>query len=603
MDSLKLTIRFVSLVTALLISSSIGLAQDASLLTGTGVSPSPGTVNAASQPEAQTPVPSEVEVYRQKVFLDSPHEALEYFRKAFHDHDYQKASECFQLSTEQRKLSKEALKDLAWKLGEALNRIDSPGMWEAGKDHDADPHLIMTGDPHQVITIDRNEKGAWGFTSETVAMINELHDRVKDREVVEGRDWLRDMFPKSLHQRGFLLPYYQWICLFAVILIGAIVDHLVRHILNRLTIAWFKFRRVDIDPKLERGVWKPVGLLVRAVVWYFGTVLIGIQPAVLMVLLFAVHFFAVVAAVWTAFLFIDLLSSYLLGKAQQTETKFDDVLVPLVSRTLKVFAVCIGILIFAETFDLPIAGLLGGMGIGGIAIAFAAKDTVGNIFGSITVLVDRPFEIGDWIVTDKVEGTVETVGIRSTRVRTFYNSLVTLPNSLLTTAVVDNMGRRRYRRYKMTVSIEYSTRPEQIEAFCEGIRELIRRHPYTRKDYYHVYLNQFSASSLDILLYLFVECPDWAIELRERHRLMLDIMRLAEELDVRFAFPTQTIHLDHGESSEKTENRTPLDLGHDPLEAGRRHAAKVAGPILPLDKRPGPVQFPGPFGLDQGENE
>ena len=92
---------------------------------------------------------------------------------------------------------------------------------------------------------------------------------------------------------------------------------------------------------------------------------------------------------------------------------------------------------------------------------------------------------------DDVEGTVEKVGFRTTRIRTFYNSLITLPNLILLTAKVDNMGARRYRRVKAMLSLTYDTPPEKIDAFCEGIRELIRRHPYTRKDYYHVYFNEF----------------------------------------------------------------------------------------------------------------
>ncbi|MGD9127531.1 MAG: mechanosensitive ion channel family protein [Planctomycetia bacterium] len=559
--------------------------------------PTPPAPDTATVSDDKPQEPEIEEVYRQKVSLSSPNDVLIYFREAFRKHEYEKASRCFQLSREQRKMDPKELSNLAWKLGASLDRINQQGMWTAGKDQEADPHLIKTGDAGQLIIIDQNDKGDWGFTSKTIAIIDDVYERVKDREVVQGRDWLRDQFPKALQNRGFLIPYYQWICLFGVILIGAIVDLIARHILNRLTLAWFKFRKVEISPKLERGVWKPIGLLIRAIVWYYGTVLIGIQPEVLRVLLVGVHFFAVVAAVWTAFRFIDLLAVYLQGKAALTETKFDDLLIPLVSRTLKVFAVCIGILIFAETFDLPVMGLLGGMGVGGIAIAFAAKDTIGNIFGSITVLVDRPFEIGDWIVTDNTEGTVESVGIRSTRVRTFYNSLITIPNSLLTTAVVDNMGRRRYRRYKAVVGVEYSTDPEQIEAFCEGIRELIRRHPYTRKDYYHVYLNEFSSSSLDILVYMFFDCPDWAMELRERHRLILDIIRLAKKLKIQFAFPTQTLHV-----NQFTHTDPDIDLGNDPFRTGRQQAAHVTGPVLSRENRPGRVEYLGPVELHEAES-
>lgn len=417
----------------------------------------------------------------------------------------------------------------------------------------------------------------------------------------ESVDWFGDRFPPSLHETSFLLKHYQWFCLFVVIFLGIVADRLVRFGLSRVMLAWLKLAKVEVDEETERNVWKPIGLLAMALCWYQGMTVIGLPSQVLDVLEIAVTFFGVAAAVWTAFRLIDLLSSYLLKKAFKTATKLDDLLIPLVSRTLKVFSVCVGFVLFAQAFELKVYGLLSGLGIGGLAVALAAKDTLSNIFGSLTVLADRPFEIGDWIKTGDIEGTVETVGMRSSRVRTFYNSLITVPNNLLATAVVDNLGRRRYRRIKTMLALEYHTPPERIEAFCEGIRELIRRHPYTRKDYYHVYLNQFSASSLDVLLYCFLECPDWSIELRERQRLFLDILRLAQNLGVGFAFPTQTLHLH--QPSEPSEETTPPKLT-EPLQTGRKIAARVVGKPFTFGERPGSVEYLGPWmGEEEGSEE
>ncbi|UCF35088.1 MAG: mechanosensitive ion channel family protein, partial [Phycisphaerales bacterium] len=119
------------------------------------------------------------------------------------------------------------------------------------------------------------------------------------------------------------------------------------------------------------------------------------------------------------------------------------------------------------------------------------------------------------------------------------------------------------------------TPPEKIEAFCEGIRELVRLHPYTRKDYYHVYFNEFSASSLDILLYIFFDAPDWATELRERHYLFLDILRLAQRLGVEFAFPTQTVWLQQTPEGVQTEAPRPEAAPEGPLDLGIEEAAKL----------------------------
>jgi len=155
------------------------------------------------------------------------------------------------------------------------------------------------------------------------------------------------------------------------------------------------------------------------------------------------------------------------------------------------------------------------------------------------------------------------------------------------------MGQRRYRRIKETLGVQYDATPEQIDAFCEGIRELIRRHPYTRKDYYHVYLNSFGDSALNVLLYCFVECPDWAIELREKHRLFNDIVRLAQRLGVSFAFPTQTVHLYQGQPVPGE----PDQVAAEPLQAGQLQAAEIAGPLQSRSERPGSVEFRGPTDL------
>jgi MscS family membrane protein len=167
-------------------------------------------------------------------------------------------------------------------------------------------------------------------------------------------------------------------------------------------------------------------------------------------------------------------------------------------------------------------------------------------------LIDRPFQIGDWVTIGAADGTVESVGVRSTRIRTFYNSLITIPNSQLINATIDNWGARKFRRITCTIGIAYDTPPEKIDAFCEAIREIIRQHPYTRKDYFHVYLNEFSNSSLGILLYAFVQTPDWSTELREKHRLYNDIIRVAKSLKIEFAFPTQTVYLRNEETPVHT---------------------------------------------------
>jgi len=192
------------------------------------------------------------------------------------------------------------------------------------------------------------------------------------------------------------------------------------------------------------------------------------------------------------------------------------------------------------------------------------------------VLLDKPFHVGDWVKIGDLEGTVEEVGFRSTRIRTFYNSLITMPNATLIATAVDNLGARTYRRWSTMLSLTYDTPPEKIEAFCEGIRELVRRHPDMRKDYFHVYANEYGAASLNVLLYVFFQTPGWPEELKARHQLFLQILRLAREVGVEFAFPTQTLHV-HRSEWEPAAWSEAEDAGAKALEDGRAKAEAIAG--------------------------
>lgn len=172
--------------------------------------------------------------------------------------------------------------------------------------------------------------------------------------------------------------------------------------------------------------------------------------------------------------------------------------------------------------------------------------------------------------------------------------MITLPNALLTTTKIDNMGARRYRRMKTMLGLTYDTAPEKIDAFCEGIRSLIQLHPYMRKDYYQVYFNQYNSASLDILVYVFWETPDWNTELRERHRFLLDILRLAKQLDVEFAYPTQTLYLKQDVETVTSDMQSfqPEMTEADAFAMGKKQAESIVDATLGRDVKPDPVRFP-----------
>ena len=138
------------------------------------------------------------------------------------------------------------------------------------------------------------------------------------------------------------------------------------------------------------------------------------------------------------------------------------------------------------------------LSIGGLAFALAAQDTIKNFFGSLMIFVDKPFQVGQWITAPGIDGTVEEVGLRSTRIRTFSNSLIYVPNGKLADATIDNHGLRAYRRFSTQLAITYDTPPELIEVFVEGLRKIVLDHPTTWKDNFHIYMNDLNSHSLDI---------------------------------------------------------------------------------------------------------
>jgi MscS family membrane protein len=453
--------------------------------------------------------------------------------------------------------------------------------------------------PQGNIEIVRMDDERWLFSKKTLAAVPSILDAKLSSSTTAGsldvykslplNVTLKSMMPDALKQ-GFILEYWQWIGIFLAILIGSISDKLLAWVLAKNVARW-KRKHPDYEA-LDETILRPLGLMAMALMWWFGLGALGLPDGALVVLSVAVKMLVSISTVWSAFRLVDMVYVLMLSRAMRTENKFDDLLVPMVSKSLKVFVVVVGAIFTADNLNIDVTSLLAGLGLGGLAFALAAKDLLGNFFGSLTVLLDRPFHIGDWVIIGDVEGSVEEVGFRSTRIRTFYNSLVTLPNSNLTTTTIDNMGARRYRRMKTMLGLTYQTPPEKIDAFCEGIRELVRLHPYMRKDYYHVYFNEYNSASLDILVYVFWETPDWNTELRERHRFLLDILRLAKQVDVDFAYPTQTLYLKRDESLPGPASAFKTAMSQDEAHAfGQQQAEAIVEGTLGKGVKPDPVKF------------
>ncbi|MCB9584640.1 MAG: mechanosensitive ion channel family protein [Polyangiaceae bacterium] len=388
------------------------------------------------------------------------------------------------------------------------------------------------------VQVARQPDGRWVWTATSLENLEEIY-----RQNMAG-PWVSQL-PDWMKAGVGDLKVWQILALLLVLVVGLVVRKLIEFMVqNRV--------RQLVDRMGQKWASNLIGVFASPGATFVSALLLGVTyPWLSLPLWFgaflglAVQVLMIFSVVWAAYRLVDVLSERMAAKAEATDTKLDDQLVPLIRKSLKVFTVIAGVLVILQNLNVNVGALLATLGVGGVAIALAAKDTVANFFGSLMIFIDRPFQIGDWIRVDGAEGTVEEVGFRSTRIRTFYNSVITVPNAKFTEAKIDNMGMREYRRCFFTLGITYDTSPEQMQAFVEGIRAIIQANEYTRKDTYEVHMSAFGASSLDVMVYFFFRVDTWTAELRERHNVYLEIMRLAHDLDLSFAFPTQSLHLEY----------------------------------------------------------
>ncbi|MCZ0932678.1 MAG: mechanosensitive ion channel family protein [Oligoflexia bacterium] len=339
-----------------------------------------------------------------------------------------------------------------------------------------------------------------------------------------------------------------WLFLFSVIIAGLLLSRYLRPFVNLIIKKLSYFLPEDIQKILTERNKTAYSLLIFWLVCNVGFQFASIEEKWEVFLSAPLKFIlaaSILLLIWNAIDILENLVGVNLQRKRELGAK-DSItknILPYSKKILKTLVFTIIALIFLQNIGFKVTSLLAGLGIGGMALALAAKETLSNFFGGISVILDKPFAVGDWIVCKDIEGTVEDIGFRSTKVKTFYDSLITIPNSILSDSVIDNLGKRQARRTRVTLDITYDTAPEKVEAFVEGLKQIIKSNSHTRKDYYQCYFSGYGPHSLQIFLNFFLKVSDWDTELLQKQNIFLEILRLAKELEVDFAFPTQSLDL------------------------------------------------------------
>jgi len=351
--------------------------------------------------------------------------------------------------------------------------------------------------------------------------------------------------PEWLQFKVLGVAAWQFMVSFFCILVGLVLKKVSDFVFDRKLIPLLEKTPYTFDKLLSTAGSKPFGwlLLLLGFCGAFAVLPLPVSPNVRGFVYATLKVLVASDMIWFLFRVVDVAHHYLMKLSSRTDSKLDDQLVPVMRKALKVSIAVIGFVWVVQLLGYSVTGLLAGLGVGGVAVALALQDTLGNFFGSIMIFIDRPFSMGDWIKIGDVEGIVEQIGFRSTRIRTWPATLVSIPNKTVASATIDNWSSMPKRRVKQVVGVTYDTTADQMEEAIAGIRSIINKDDGVDKDFIVVRFADFGDWSLNMVVCYFTIATDWDTHLATKERINLAIMRMLDGMGLSIAFPTTTVHL------------------------------------------------------------
>jgi len=337
------------------------------------------------------------------------------------------------------------------------------------------------------------------------------------------------------------------------------IEELVAIILRRIG-ARLEKTRFRVQAEIFTDAASPAALVVFTIALHIGLSQLALTDALRTVCVGAVILLIYISLFWYVFNLVSLVEVYLERLTEKTESELDDMMVPLIRKTMRIFIFIVGFLVIAENvFGQNIGTWLAGLGIAGLAVSLAAQDSIKNVFGSLTILFDRPFKVGDRIKYAGHDGPVEEIGFRSTKIRTLTGHLVTVPNSRLVNDPVENIAVRPSIRRILNVTVTYDTPREKIQEAIDIIKGILEE-PELREPIHQkigedempprVYFNDFNAASLNIIVIYWYIPPDYWGYMEHAQKFNLRLFEAFEKAGIEFAFPTQTLYLANDEKRQ-----------------------------------------------------
>lgn len=328
---------------------------------------------------------------------------------------------------------------------------------------------------------------------------------------------------------------WQWAGLAILLGISLLLGYWSRQIATVMLRARYRVPGLEFSQSSKRGTRRAAAILVAALIWSLVLPSLSLPSEAEVLAFRIVQLVSTVAFIWLVVSLWNAFCDILLHRSEAIDKKTERLLVPVTRKLVTAVIIIGGIFTSLAAFGLPVVNIIAGLGIGGLAVALAAKDSVENVFGSLTILFDMPFALGDWVKIDKVEGIVEQINLRSTRIRTFEDSMITLPNSNLIKASVENFGARRFRRQRFTLRLSHESEADQVEKFCEDLRAFMKTAEGLAHDKTIVELNEITEQWIGVLVICYLDAAAPVDELRVRSGLMAQALRLARKRKLKFA--------------------------------------------------------------------
>ena len=345
---------------------------------------------------------------------------------------------------------------------------------------------------------------------------------------------------------------WRFLVILLVVLVTMAAGRTVQYFINNYALRRDEKHGVKATTLFLRCLTKPIsvalfalGLFVCKMFLVFGDE--GISPVIEGYWMKIVQAVAAIALAYAFYRLVDIIEYYLERWTSKTQTKLDDMLVPVIRKALRITIAIIAVLWIVDgILGAEIKAILLSAGVGGIALALAAKDTIANFFGSVTIFADKPFQIDELVKVGEHYGPVEEVGFRSTKIRTLEGHLVTVPNSVIANTAVENVGRRPFIRRTSNITITYGSGHKKAQKAVELIKEVLAGVPEVNADSEkppRVYFSDFNDWSLNIYMSYWVKPADYWVYQEVNERVNLEIMKRFEAAQIEFAFPSQTLYV------------------------------------------------------------